>query len=95
MVVGVLRITLHIADSRSLKEKRSAVRKIKNRVRNEFNVSISECAEQDVWQTAVLGVCQVGSEHAYVEGGLQAVANFIERLHVAELGETQVEIVHY
>ena len=95
MVVGVLRVTLYLADSHSLKEKRGVVRRIKSRVRNEFNVSIAECAAQDVWQTIVLGICQVGSEHGYVEGGLQAVTDFIERLHVAELRETQVDIVHY
>ena len=95
MVVGVLRLILYCHASHSLKEKRSVVRKIKSRVRNEFNVSIAECAEQDQWQTIVLAICQVGSDHSYVEGGLQAVTNFIERLHVAELGETQVEILHY
>ena len=95
MVVGVLRLILYCQASHSLKEKRSVVRKIKSRVRNEFNVSVAECAEQDQWQTIVLAVCQVGSDHAYVEGTLQAVTNFIERLHVAELGETQVEILHY
>ena len=95
MVVGVLRLILYCHASHSLKEKRSVVRKIKSRVRNEFNVSIAECAEQDQWQTIVLAVCQVGSDHGYVEGALQAVTSFIERLHIAELGETQVEILHY
>ena len=95
MVVGVLQLVLHCHASHSLKEKRGVVRKIKSRVRNKFNVYISECAEQDQWQTIVLGICQVGSDHTYVQGALQAVIEFIERLHVAELGETQVEIVHY
>ena len=95
MVVGVLRLTLYIPDSHSLKEKRGVIRKIKSRVRNEFNVSIAECAEQDLWQKTVLGVCQVGSEHAYVEGALHAVTDFIERLHVADMGEEEVELLHY
>ena len=43
MVVGVLRLTLYISESHSLKEKRAVLRKIKDRVRNEFNVSIAEC----------------------------------------------------
>ncbi len=95
MVVGVLQLILHCHASHSLKEKRGVVRKIKSRLRNEFNVSVSECGEQDQWQTIVLGVCQVGSDHSYVQGTLQAATNFVERLHLAELVKTQVELVHY
>jgi len=95
MVVGVLRLTLYIRDSHSLKEKRGIVRKIKSRVRNEFNVSVAECAAQDLWQKIVLGVCQVGSDHTYIEGTLRAVADFIDRLHIAQMGEEEVEVLHF
>ncbi len=95
MVVGVLRLTLYIPDSHSLKEKRGVVRKIKSRVRNEFNVSIAECAEQDLWQKIVLGICQVSSDHAYIEGTLRAVADFIDRLHIVQMGEEEVEVLHF
>jgi len=50
MVVGVLRLMIYIPESHSLKEKRGVLQRIKNRVRNEFNVSIAECGDQDLWQ---------------------------------------------
>jgi uncharacterized protein len=95
MVVGVLQLTLYISYSQSLKEKRAVLRKIKSRVRNEFNVSIAECAEQDLWQKTQLGICKVGTDQAYIDGAFQAVVRFIDNLHVAEVGEEKVEFLHY
>jgi uncharacterized protein YlxP (DUF503 family) len=95
MVVGVMRLTLYLADSHSLKEKRGVLRKIKSRVRNEFNVSISECDDHDLWQKAQLGICQVGTNHAYVDGALRAVVRFIDELHLAEVREEELEFLHY
>ena len=95
MVVGVLRLTLYIDESHSLKEKRSVLRKIKARVRHEFNVSIAECDEHDLWQKTQLGLCQVGTDQAYIDGALQAAVRFIEDLHLAEVGEADVEFLHY
>jgi uncharacterized protein YlxP (DUF503 family) len=95
MVVGVLRLTLYIAESHSLKDKRAVLRKIKARVRNEFNVSISECDEHDLWQKTLLGICQVGVDRAYVDGALSAVVRFIDDLHLAEVGAEEREFLHY
>jgi uncharacterized protein YlxP (DUF503 family) len=95
VVVGVLRLTLYLAESHSLKEKRGVLRKIKSRVRNEFNVSIAECDGQDLWQKTLLGVCQVGTDQAYVDGALRAVVRFIDDMHLAEVGEEEVEFLHY
>jgi hypothetical protein len=95
MVVGVLRLTIYISSSQSLKDKRSVLRKIKSRVRNEFNVSIAECDDHDLWQRSQLGICQVGTDQAYIDGALQAVVRFIDELYVAEIGEERVEFLHY
>ena len=94
MVVGVLRLTLFLPENHSLKGKRCVVRKVKARVANEFNVSISECEGQDLWQRVVLGVAQVGSDAGYVEGTLRAVVRFIEDLCVAEVGPQEIEFFH-
>jgi len=95
MVVGVLRLTLYLDESHSLKEKRAILRKIKARVRNEFNVSIAECGDQDLWQKTQLGLCQVGNDRAYIDGALQAAVRFIENLHLAQVGGEEKEFLHY
>jgi len=95
MVVGVLRLTLYISESHSLKEKRGVLRRIKSRVRNEFNVSVAESDGHDLWQRTELAICQVGTDRAYVEGALQAAVRFIEGMHLAEVGAQEIEFLHY
>lgn len=94
MVVGVLKLTLFLPENHSLKGKRGVLRKIKARVSNVFNVSISECEDQDLWQRAVLGVSQVGNDSRYIEGALRQVVRFVEDLQVAEVGRDEIEILH-
>ena len=95
MTVGVLRLTLFIPENHSLKGKRSVLRQIKARVSNKFNVSIAECGDHDLWQRALLGISQVGSDQAFVDGALRQVISFIDGLQIAELGDEQIEFLHY
>jgi uncharacterized protein YlxP (DUF503 family) len=95
MVVGVLRLSVYIPENHSLKGKRGVLRKIKAQVSNHFNVSISECDDQDLWQKATFGVSQVGTEEGQVDGSLRAVVKFIDSLGLVEVGEEQLEFLHY
>jgi uncharacterized protein YlxP (DUF503 family) len=95
MVVGVLRLTLFLPENHSLKGKRQVLRAIKDRVRNKFNVSIAESDGHDMWQRAELGICQVGSDRAFVDSALREVVNFIDSLGLAPLGEEELEILNY
>jgi uncharacterized protein YlxP (DUF503 family) len=95
MVVGVMRLTLFLPDNHSLKGKRQVLRAIKARVRAKFNVSIAESDGHDLWQRAELGICQVGSDRAFVDAALREVVNFIDGLGLAPLGGEQLEILNY
>ena len=77
MTVGIARLALFIGASHSLKEKRMVLRRVKDLVRQKFNVSIAEVAENDVWQRAVLGIAVVGNDRRYVEGALDEVIGFV------------------
>ncbi len=94
MVVGVLTLTLFLPENHSLKGKRGVIKRIKARVANTFNVSIVECDAHDLWQRAVLGICQVGTDVPYVDGALRQVVRFIDEMQIAELGEEHIEILH-
>jgi hypothetical protein len=94
VVVGVLTLTLFLPENHSLKGKRGVIKKIKARVANTFNVSIVECEAHDLWQRAVLGICQAGTDVPYVDGALRQVVRFIEEMQIAELGEEHIEILH-
>lgn len=95
LVVGVLRLELILAENHSLKGKRGVLRTIKARVANKFNVSVAECADHDLWQRAVLGIAQVGSEQGHVDSALNNVVAYIDSMQLAELGEQDVEFLHY
>ena len=95
MTVGVLRLTLFIHENHSLKGKRSVLRRITARVREKFNVSIAECGDHDMWQRALLGIAQVGTDEPFVDGALREVVRFIDELQIVELGEEQLEFLHY
>lgn len=94
MVVGILRLTLFLPENHSLKGKRQVLRAIKDRVRNKFNVSVAETDGNDLWQRAEIGICQVGNDRAFVDSALREVANFVDRLGLAPLGEESLEIIN-
>lgn len=88
MVVGTLMIRLAIREAHSLKQKRSVVKSVKDRLRNKFNVSVSEVENQDVWQSATLGVAMIGGDRQYVNAVLSKVVDSLR-------GFPQVQLVDY
>jgi len=91
--VGVLRLTFHIPHARSLKEKRSVVRKFRDRIRARFDVSIAEVDEQDVHQRAVFGVAVVSSDAAVCDSVLEQVARAAETQEEAVLTDRATEVI--
>jgi uncharacterized protein YlxP (DUF503 family) len=94
MVVGILKLELMIPESYSLKGKRGVVKSIQGRVSNRFNVSITECADHELWQKAVLGFAAAGTSQPVVEATLQKVVDFVDALGLAELGKAEIECLH-
>ena len=81
MTVAIARVTLFLGESHSLKDKRMVLRKVKDLVRNKFNVSVAQVSEDDRWQRAVLGLSLVGSDRKFAESAMDEVLRFI-RGHV-------------
>ena len=85
MFVGIVRIELHIPASQSLKDKRSVVRGLKDRIRQRVRASVAEVEHQDLWQRASLGVAVVSGERRQVDEQLQSVRQLVESTIGAEL----------
>jgi hypothetical protein len=94
MVVGVLKLKLLIPENHSLKGKRGVLKRVQARVADQFNVSVAECDDQDLWQSAVLGFAAAGSSQPIVEATLQKIVDFIDELGLAQLGDVGVEVFH-
>ncbi|HHT9147289.1 MAG TPA: DUF503 domain-containing protein, partial [Candidatus Wunengus sp. YC61] len=67
-----------IHDNFSLKGKRQVLKRVIDRVKQKFNVSIAEVGENDKWQRAQVGFCVVGNDKRYVNSSLDKIANFID-----------------
>jgi uncharacterized protein YlxP (DUF503 family) len=94
MHVGVCVIDLRLPGNGSLKGKRRVVKSIVTRVTREFNVSVAEVDDQDVWQRAVLGVACVSSSASYAHGQLERVVQWIETQRFdVELLDYQIELL--
>ena len=88
MAVAVGTFTLSLPGVHSLKEKRSVLKGLRERIRQGFNVSIAEMELQDVWQSARIGICAISQEGAYVEGVMSKIRDFITN-------DRRVILVHY
>jgi uncharacterized protein YlxP (DUF503 family) len=93
MVIGVCTVELHIPDQGSLKGKRQVLLSLKDRVRQKFNVSISELDGQDLWQRAVLGVACISNEKRHVNQQIDQVLSMIRRMPSVEVIQTSLEML--
>ena len=93
MVVGALKLILHLDGAGSLKAKRKVVRSITDRTRAKFNVSVSEVGANDLWQRIELGFAVCANQHGFVEKQLAEVGRFVERLALAEIVDERIEVM--
>jgi uncharacterized protein len=80
MPVGLLTLELHIADARSLKDKRQILRSLKDRLRRKFNIAIAELDFHDVWQSSTVGIVTLSNAEQHVEESLQHVLAEAQRI---------------
>ena len=95
MVVGTGLIDLMIPESGSLKEKRSVLKRIIHRTQNEFNCSIAEVGDNDIWRRARIGFSVVGNDRPTINAKMDHILRFIERLAVAEIVRSRMEILSF
>jgi hypothetical protein len=78
VVIGVRSFELHLPAAHSLKDKRSVLKSLKDRLHNEFNVSVAETGHHDAWQTAELTVCVVSGERRHAASVLESIDRFVD-----------------
>ena len=86
MHIGLLRVNLHLPQAQSLKDKRRELLHLKERLKNRFNVSISEVGEHDKWQRMDLAFVMVAAHRDPID---QVFAKVISQID----GNTNVEIL--
>lgn len=94
MVVGIGIITFRIHDCRSLKGKRKIVKSIIARIRNQFNASVAEIGANDVYHQAEIGISLVGNDRQVINSKLDKIFNMADALGLAEMIDTELEIIN-
>jgi len=93
MSVGVCRLKIHIPGSRSLKDKRSVVKSLIARLRQQFNLSVAEVDDQELWQIATISLACVSNLNDRVDEVLSAAISLIGRdFPTIEIIEKEIDI---
>jgi len=78
MAVGLLTLYLYIPGCTSLKEKRRRLKPLLARLQREFNISVAEMDNLDIWNQAVIGCAMVCNDPHRTRRSLQRVSHWIE-----------------
>jgi len=86
----LLTLDFLVPESSSLKQKRSIVKSLISRIRNNFNASVSE-VPIDKWQRGQIGVSILSNDSRFLDSQLRKVVNFVESVGTVEILEFNIE----
>ncbi|MDT7042311.1 DUF503 domain-containing protein [Candidatus Nitronereus thalassa] len=93
MVIGVCQVELHFPEGHSLKAKRQILSSLKSKLGRDFNLSVAEVGDHDLWQRAILGMACVANETRHVNRVLDQALNAIRSNPNLELLESRIELL--
>ena len=93
MTIGVLQIELEIPEAQSLKDKRSVVKSLKDRIGAKHNVSIAEVGALDEHQRSLIAMAMVANDRRFVESALSKLVDFVRTVPQANLLDYQLELL--
>jgi uncharacterized protein YlxP (DUF503 family) len=93
MTIGILKLSLFIPESQSLKERRMVLHSLKARLRNTFNVALAQIDDEDKWQKADLVVVSVGRDRKNIDSLLCRVVNFVQSFNSINLIDYETELI--
>ncbi|MBS3809391.1 MAG: DUF503 domain-containing protein [Desulfobacterales bacterium] len=94
MVLGFGTITFRLDGCHGLKEKRKIIKSIISRSKNGFNAAIAEVDFNDIHQRAKIGFALVGNDRRAVNSQIDKLHEFIYRNALAEIIDTETEIIN-
>lgn len=85
MKILIMKITLRASWVHSLKEKRMVVKSLVQKLKNKFNISVSEIENQDIHQTIVIGITGICADSSQSDSTMENIITFIENNTDAEI----------
>jgi uncharacterized protein YlxP (DUF503 family) len=93
MLIAASLIELSLPGTETIKERRRVARSIKDRIRQRFNVSAAEVADQDERDSICIGCVMVGVDPRHLREGMEKVIRFVESLGLAEVVADDIVVV--
>ena len=93
IIVGLCTVELFIPGSQSLKDKRKVLLSLKDRLREQFSLSVAKVDGQDLWQKAVLGLACVANEGRFVNQVCDQALNLIRSVPAVEVVQSRIELL--
>ena len=84
---------IHLPDVGSLKGKRHALKGLKQKLRQRFEISVAEIDHHDVWQRATLAMACVSGDSRHANEVISKAMDFIEDHLDGYVTDVSVEIV--
>jgi len=79
MIIGLLTIEIYLPYSHSLKEKRKALRSLKDRLAKKFNIAFAELDYHNKWQRSLLGMVTLNNQKRIIESLFEKILQDTEK----------------
>ena len=93
MLIGICQIDLYLPNSHSLKDKRNLIKSITLRIRHNYNVSISEIDNFELWKNSTLGVACIGNEKKHLNKVINEIILFLEKQNSVQLMKFEINLI--
>ncbi|CDZ74401.1 hypothetical protein ING2D1G_0207 [Peptoniphilus sp. ING2-D1G] len=93
MVICRCSVELRLYSPNSLKEKRRILKSLIERLKNRFNISISEVGSNDLWQVAEIGIATVANDSIFANEVMNKVVDFIDNFDSVEIININMEMI--
>lgn len=78
MTIGFCRLELYLPAAASLKDRRQVARSMTARIRNKFNVAVSELGDDSQWRYLTIGICSLSNDSRHANQILSSVVSYVE-----------------
>ncbi len=93
MIIGLLVLDIHLPQARSLKDKRHSLHRIKDRLKQKYNVALAELDFQDKWQRARIGLVTISNEKQLVENMLNRIRAEVQGMFEGEVLSAEIQLL--
>lgn len=93
MVIVGCKVKLRIFSTNSLKEKRRILKSLIQKMQSKFkNISIAEVGDNDLWQSAVIGIAVVSNDSKHADKIINKCVDYIDVFGDVEIVKMDIEM---